>query len=201
MQTTDTISLPASRRDSDFSLERALHMRRSVREFRQAALTQEEVSQLLWAAQGITGGDGLRTAPSGGALYPLELYLVAADVGGLIPGIYRYVSDGHGLKLLLRGDRRREMAQAALGQDCVARAPVILVFAAVPERTTGKYGTRGLRYIHMEIGHAAQNVFLQATALGLGMVVVGAFDDETLRRRLGLPERETPLYLLPVGRP
>lgn len=200
-RSTDRISLPAPRQDSGFSLERALHERRSVREFGKTALTQEEVSQLLWAAQGITSRDGLRTAPSAGALYPLELYLVAGNVQKLDPGIYKYVPPGHKLKKIMAGDQRRELAAAALNQDCVANAAAMLVFTAVERRTTRKYGSRGVRYMHIEVGHAAQNVFLQATALGLGAVVVGAFDDDRLRELLKLPEGEAPLYLMPLGRP
>ena len=199
-RSTDRISLPAPRQDSGFSLERALHERRSVREFSKAALTQEEVSQLLWAAQGITSREGLRTAPSAGALYPLELYLAAGNVQNLDPGIYKYVPAGHKLKKIMAGDQRRELA-AALSQDCVANAAAVLVFTAVERRTTRKYGSRGVRYMHIEVGHAAQNVFLQATALGLGAVVVGAFDDDRLRETLKLPEGEAPLYLMPLGRP
>lgn len=200
-RSTDRISLPAPRQDSGFSLERALHERRSVREFGKTALTQQEVSQFLWAAQGITSRDGLRTAPSAGALYPLELYLAAGNVQNLDPGIYKYVSAGHKLKKIMAGDQRRELAAAALGQDCVANAAAVLVFAAVERRTTRKYASRGVRYMHIEVGHAAQNVFLQATALGLGAVVVGAFDDDRLRETLKLPEGEAPLYLMPLGRP
>jgi SagB-type dehydrogenase family enzyme len=200
-QSTDRISLPAPRQDSGFSLERALSERRSVREFGNAALTQDEVSQLLWAAQGITSRDGLRTAPSAGALYPLELYLVAGHVENLDPGIYKYVSAGHKLMKIMAGDQRRKLAAASLGQDSVADAAVVLVFTAVERRTTRKYGSRGMRYVHIEIGHASQNVFLQATALGLRTVVVGAFEDGAVGELLHLPEGEAPLYLMPLGQP
>ncbi|MBI3778503.1 MAG: SagB/ThcOx family dehydrogenase [Gammaproteobacteria bacterium] len=197
----NTISLPAPRRDSDFSIERALHERRSVREFGEAALTQQEVSQLLWAAQGITSRDGLRTAPSAGALYPLVLYLAVGAVRDLDPGVYKYVPAGHRLMKIIAGDQRRNLAAASLGQDSVANAAAVLVFAAEERRTTRKYGNRGVRYIHIEVGHASQNVFLEATALGLAAVVVGAFDDDRLRETLKLPEGEAPLYLMPLGRP
>ena len=197
----DVISLPAPCLDGGFSLEHALRERRSLREFGKTALTREEISQLLWAAQGITSRDGLRTAPSAGALYPLELYLVAGMVRDLDSGIYKYAPGGHKLVKIVAGDRRRELASAAHGQDCVADAAAVLVFAAAERRTTRKYGSRGVRYVHIETGHAAQNVFLQATALGLGAVVVGAFDDDRLRETLKLPEGEAPLYLMPLGRP
>ena len=197
----DALSLPAPRQDSEFSIERALHERRSVREFGKTALTQDEVSQLLWAAQGITSRDGLRTAPSAGALYPLELYLVVGMVRDLDPGVYRYAPAGHKLMKIIAGDQRHKLASAAHVQDCVADAAAVLVFTAIERRTTRKYGSRGVRYVHIEIGHASQNVFLQATALGLGTVVVGAFEDDAVGELLHLPEGEVPLYLMPLGRP
>ncbi len=197
----DTLSLPLPRQDSGFSLERALHERRSVREFGKAALTQAEVSQLLWAAQGITSHDGLRTAPSAGALYPLELYLVVGMVRDLDPGVYKYTPSGHKLMKIIAGDQRHKLASAAHGQDSVADAAAVLVFTAVERRTTRKYGSRGVRYVHIEIGHASQNVFLQAMALGLGTVVVGAFEDDRVGELLNLPQGEAPLYLMPLGRP
>lgn len=197
----DTLSLPAPLQDSAFSLERALHERRSVREFGKAALTQEEVSQLLWAAQGITTRDGLRTAPSAGALYPLELYLAVGMVRDLDPGVYKYSPAGHKIMKIIAGDQRHKLAAAAYDQDSVAEAAAVLVFTAVERRTTRKYGNRGVRYIHIEVGHASQNVFLEATALGLGAVVVGAFEDDAVGKLLQLPEGETPLYLMPLGRP
>lgn len=199
-RSTERITLPAPRQESDFSLERALSERRSIREFGAAALTKEEVSQLLWAAQGVTNRDGLRTAPSAGALYPLELYLAAGNIQNLEPGVYKYIPAGHMLMKIMAGDPRRKLADASLGQDSVATAAAVLVFAAVERRTTRKYGHRGVRYIHIEVGHAAQNVFLEATALGLGAVVVGAFDDDRLRETLNLPEGESPFYLMPLGR-
>lgn len=197
----ETFSLPPPRADGDFSVERALRERRSRREFGRASLTIAEVSQLLWAAQGVTRRDGLRTAPSAGALYPLELHLVVGVVQGLEPGIYRYVPAEHKLVRKVSGEHRRGLAAAALGQESVADAAVVLVFTAVERRTTRKYGSRGVRYIHIEAGHAAQNVLLQATALGLGAVVVGAFDDAGVAALLNLPSGEAPLYIIPLGRP
>lgn len=194
MRTTEAIALPAPRADSGVSVEHALRERRSVREFRPAPLTLEEIAQLLWAAQGISG-DGLRTAPSAGALFPLELYVVADA------GIRRYLPAQHALAPVAAGDRRRDLASAALGQDCIADASIVLVITAVPGRTSGKYGTRGQRYVHLEVGHAAQNVLLQATALGLAAVPVGAFDDAKVADVLALPKGEAPLYLIALGRP
>lgn len=197
----DVVSLPAPRLDSQVSVERVLRSRRSVREFRKAPITLTEVSQLLWAAQGVTHGDGFRTAPSAGALYPLELYLIAGEVTGLSAGVYRYEPGKNQLLKILDGDLRTPLAHAALDQSWIGNAAAVLAFAAVPERTTRKYSERGIRYIHMEIGHAAQNVLLEAVALDLGTAVVGAFVDEQVQTLLQLPKDQPVLYLIPVGKP
>jgi SagB-type dehydrogenase family enzyme len=175
-------------------------MRRSIREFAPGALALAEVGQLLWAAQGITDSVGLRTAPSAGALYPLEVCLAAGEVSALTPGLYRYDPNRHILAKTEDGDRRTELANAALGQAWIAAAAAILVLAAVYRRTTDKYGARGERYVHIEIGHAAQNIYLQALALGLGTTEVGAFDDRAVKAVLGLPGDQTPLAIMPIGR-
>ena len=188
-------------RSSERSVESVLQVRRSVREYSRKPLTQDELAQLLWAAQGVTGPEGLRTAPSAGALYPLEVDVVIGDVDGLPSAIYRYKPDRHELVLTREGDRRRELSAAALGQDCVEAGAAVIALSGVYERTTAKYGERGIRYVHMEVGHAAQNVCLQAAALGLGAVVVGAFEDGREKRVLGLARDEEPLSLMPVGRP
>jgi SagB-type dehydrogenase family enzyme len=188
-------------RSSERSVESVLQVRRSVREYSRKPLTQDELAQLLWAAQGVTGPEGLRTAPSAGALYPLEVDVVIGDVDGLPSAIYRYKPDRHELVLTREGDRRRELSAAALGQDCVEAGAAVIALSGVVERTSAKYGERGIRYVHMEVGHAAQNVCLQAAALGLGAVVVGAFEDGRVKRVLGLARDEEPLSLLPVGRP
>jgi SagB-type dehydrogenase family enzyme len=195
-----TIRLPEPRAASPTSIEEALRRRRSLREFGRAGLTLAEVAQLLWAAQGRTSADGRRTAPSAGALYPLEVLLVVGRVDGLAPGVYRYQPADHALEQTIQGDRREALAEAALGQDWAARAPVLLVVAAAHERTARKYGARADRYVAIEAGAAAQNVALQAVALGLGSVVVGAFDDAEVARLAGLAAGERPLAILPVGR-
>lgn len=194
------LELPEPRYDGNVSLEQALLQRRSVRDCTGEPLTLAEVSQLLWAAQGITDARGFRTAPSAGALYPLELYVVVGDVRGLTAGVYRYEPEGHQLLRLTDGDERPGLAEAALGQGFVEAAAVDFVVTGVYERTTAKYGDRGVRYVHQEAGHAAQNLCLQATALGLGAVPVGAFYDDEVIRLLNLPGNETPLYIIPVGR-
>ncbi len=197
----DTVmKLPEPRYDSEVSLEQSLLQRRSTRSYTGQPLTLQEVSQLLWAAQGITDPEGLRTAPSAGALYPLEVYVLVGDVQSLPPGVYRYEPDGHQLVKTMDGDKRAGLANAALGQGCVKEGAVAFVFTGVYERTTGKYGDRGIRYVHIEVGHAAQNLCLQATVMGLGAVTVGAFYDEQVTKLLDLPEKEQPLYIIPVGR-
>lgn len=196
------VALPGPNLEGGVPVERALARRRSVRAFAPEALPLAAVSQLLWAAQGITDpAAGLRTAPSAGALYPLEVYLVAGAVSDIRPGVYRYDPRRHALLPRSEGDVRAGVADAALSQDWVAEAPAIVVLAAVPERTGRKYGERAPRYVHMEVGHAAQNVYLQATALALGTTLVGAFRDAELARVLGLPEEVKPLALLPIGKP
>ena len=197
----NSIALPEPRVDSDTSVEAALSRRRSVREYSDAPLTLSEVGQLLWAAQGITG-DNLRyrAAPSAGALYPLELYVAAGNVEDLAPGVYRYRPQSQALVPVIEGDAGAALARAALGQAWIEDGAVVLVFAAVYERTTQKYGARGRQYVHMELGHAAQNVYLQAEALDLGTVAVGAFDEGEVRRVTGMANDEVPLYLMPVGR-
>lgn len=192
------VSLPAPPMAGTMSLEEALAHRRSVREFSAGALTLAEISRLVWAAQGVTDSER-RTAPSAGATYPLEVYLVAADVEGLVPGVYRYRPGLHRLEAVTEGDIRLPLAIAAVGQEWVSRVAMVVVIAAVFERTTARYGRRGQRYVHMEAGHAAQNLLLQATAMGLGATPVGAFDDIEVSRLMHLPAGETPLYLIPVG--
>lgn len=194
------LSLPPIETKGALSIEEAIQLRRSVRDFGRGTLDLTDVSQLLWSAQGITGRRGLRTAPSAGALYPLELYVVAGNVEGLSAGVYHYRPKTHELVSLASEDRRHALASAALNQRWVSRAPAVLVIAGVYERTEKKYGGRARRYVHMEVGHAAQNIYLQATARKLGTVMVGAFNDNEAQEVLGLPPDHKPLGLMPVGR-
>ena len=194
------VTLPPPRYDGAASLEYALRYRRSIREFARGALTLAEVGQLLWGAQGITHPMGFRTAPSPGALYPLVSYLVTGEVSSLTPGVYRYAPEEHALATSGGGDRRAALSSAALGQSWIADAAAVLVLTAVYLRTTGKYGARGQRYVHIEIGHAAQNVYLQAFALGLGTTEVGAFDDDAVKTALALADDQDPLAIMPIGR-
>ena len=194
------IVLPEPRLESKVSTEEALLKRRSVREYGNTPLSLQEVSQLLWAAQGITGAYGMRTAPSAGALYPIELYLVTGRVDELAAGIYRYRPKGHNLLKLVEGDKRRDLYLAALEQEAVRDAAAAIVIAAVYGRTTIKYGTRGMRYVHMEVGSVAQNIYLQGVSLKLGTVFIGAFDDKKVKRVINMPEKEEPLAIMPIGR-
>jgi len=194
------ITLPKPIHEGRISVEEALLVRRSTRSFKDDPVTLRETAQLLWAAQGINRPHGYRTCPSAGALFPLELRLVVGKVDGLPQGVYRYSSDKHQLTQSGTEDVRARLAEAALGQSMLAHAPVTLAFCAVYERTTGKYGQRGMRYIFMEAGHAAQNVHLQAVPLNLGTVVVGAFSDDRVKKVLALDRNENPLYLMPIGR-
>jgi len=200
---TPAISLPDPRLKGEMSLEEAILNRRSRRDFGDSALALAEVSQILWAAQGITDETGLRAAPSAGALYPLELYLVVGERGveGLEEGVYHYLPQSHSLQLTLAGDVRQTLARLSAEQMFIAEAPLSLLITAEYERTTKKYGDRGVRYVHMEAGHVAQNVYLQAEALGLGTVTVGAFQDEEIAQALALPPAFRPLYVMPIGRP
>ncbi|UCH32977.1 MAG: SagB/ThcOx family dehydrogenase [Armatimonadota bacterium] len=190
----DTVALPQPVTQGRMSVEEAIRRRRSCRDFRGEDLTVEQVSQISWSAQGITGPPHLRAAPSAGACYPLELYLVCRH------GLFRYLPHEHAVVKTSERDHRERLARAALGQAFIAEAPLTVALAAVYERTTRRYGDRGLRYVYMDVGVAAENVHLQAEALGLGSVSVGAFDDNAVARALDLPEQEQPVYLIPVGR-
>jgi SagB-type dehydrogenase family enzyme len=194
------ITLPSPVVEHHCELNHALQFRRSFREFTDEPVSLTEVGRLLWAAQGITSLGGFRTAPSAGGLYPLEVYLVAGLVEDLPAGIYKYNAAKHGLVKTADGDHRADLAAASLGQLWIGQAAAIIAFSAVPERTTRRYGERGHRYVYMEVGHAGQNVSLEAVALGLGTVVVAAFSDADVKRALHLPKDEEPLYLMPVGR-
>ena len=197
----ETIALPEPAGTGDVSLEETLRDRRSVRTYSAEPLTLAQVGQLLWAGQGITSPEGWRTAPSAGGLYPLSLHVVAGNVRDLPAGVYTYRPDGHAFELLREGDRRADLARASLDQSWVGEGAISIVVAADYAITEAKYGDRAARYVQMEAGHVAQNLCLQAVALGLGLVTVGAFDDNGIRDTLGLPDNLYPLYVIPVGNP
>jgi SagB-type dehydrogenase family enzyme len=196
----ETLRLPDPQYEGPFSVESTLLRRRSVRRYMEKPLTLAEISQLLWAAQGVTHDRGYRTAPSAGALYPLEVYVIAGNVTGLAAGVYRYMADQHALLQTVKGDKRAQLCRAALNQTSIKNAPAVIVFCAVYQRVTIKYGRRGIRYVFMEVGHSAQNVCLQAVSLGLGTVTIGAFADDRVTRIINCRENEDPLYIMPVGK-
>ncbi|MGD9108847.1 MAG: SagB/ThcOx family dehydrogenase [Gammaproteobacteria bacterium] len=184
------VSLPKPAIIQSMNLNEAIQKRRSVRHFIAKPLSAEQISLLLWSAQGITDARrGLRAAPSAGALYPLEVYLVKPD------GVWHYLVRQHALQQVITHDLRKNLFRAALSQS----APMNIVIAADYARTTVKYGQRGHRYVHMEVGHAAQNILLEAQALGLSAVTIGAFNDSVVNKLLQLPKKQTALYIISVG--
>ena len=196
----EALQLPEPVLDGDMSLEKALTLRRSIRQYTNEPLTLSELSQLLWSAQGITDSQGLRTAPSAGATYPLELYIMVNRVEGLHKGIYHYMVHDHQLAFLRATDMANDLARACLNQSMIAEGGAVLIFVADFERTTERYGERGVRFVYNEIGHASQNVYLQAAVLQLGTVVIGAYHDDEVEELLQLDEPYRVLYLMPVGR-
>ncbi len=206
----DMIKLPAPKLKSSVSVEETMLNRRSIRDFKPDALSLEQVSQVLWAAYGITKEmstpsflrGGLKTAPSAGALYPLEIYVVIGNVKGLEKGIYKYLPEGHFLMKTYDQDVRKELAEAALNQEFIEQAPISLFYSAVFSRTTKKYKSRGReRYVCMDLGHSAENVCLQVVAMGLGTCAVGAFEDRMVSNVMMIPDEEEPLYIMPIGYP
>lgn len=198
------IHLPSPAFKGGMSLAEALHDRRTVRSFAFRPLSLDQLSQLLWACYGITDARSrARTAPSAGALYPLDCYLAAGEkgVGGLEAGVYHYLPLEHALAATILGDKRREVARASLSQFWMAEAPIMVIITAEYQRTMGRYRERGTRYVLMEVGHAGENLFLQSVAIGLGAGIVGAFDDKAVAGALQLPTRHEPLLIVPVGYP
>jgi len=189
----EIIKLPKPNKSGSMPLEHAIAVRRSRRHFLPKSLTLEQIGQLAWAAQGQNAGSRYRTTPSAGATYPLELFVINNE------GMFRYLPDKHALEKLADQDLRSPLASAAWGQQFIQAAPLTLVFAAEFTRTTGHYGKRGIRYVYMEAGHAAQNVHLQAESLGLGSVAVGAFDDNSVSKVLSLQQNLEPIYMVAIG--
>ena len=200
-QDPHVIKLPQPSYTGLISVEEALHKRRSMRVYSKEPLSIREISQILWAAQGITEEKYvLRTAPSAGALYPLEIYIAVSNVNELNPGVYKYKPQNHALKKIDEGDKRLDISNAALQQDAIENSSAILIIFAVYERTAVKYGSRAERYIHIEVGSVGQNIYLQSVSLGLGTVMIGAFKDEVLKRVLALQINESPLAIMPLGK-
>ncbi|MGB9852916.1 MAG: SagB/ThcOx family dehydrogenase [Candidatus Kapaibacteriota bacterium] len=196
------IMLPKANYEGRTSLEKVIATRRSVRNFKDEGITLSNIAQLLWAAQGVTDKiNRFRTAPSAGALYPLEVFVAVRKADGLGPGVYKYLPDGHKLVKIKDGDVSKAIMKEALWQEWVEKSAIIIVYSAVFGRTTWKYGERGIQYVYMEVGHSAQNVCLQAVSLGLATTTIGAFNDAGIKSVIGMKENETPLYILPVGIP
>ncbi len=185
--------LPPPTVKGTMSVEEALSTRRSVREYSSTDLSENDLSQIVWAAQGITDSQGFRAAPSAGALYPIEVYVVNTE------GVYHYIPLNHSLEKIKEGNVKGDLMRAALNQNAVGQAPLDLVIAGVYERTAVKYGDRAERYVHLEAGHVAQNVLLQCTALHLGAVPIGAFDDAKVQDVLGISREYHPLYIISIG--
>lgn len=207
----EEVLLPLPAKVSAITVEEAILLRKSVREWSNSPITIEQLSMILWASQGVVeeiGGWLRRAAPSAGATYPLEVYVVIGERGVLFnngdylgAGVYLYNYARHSLRLVKRGDFRDELWAASLWQEWVRSAPVSIVICAVYERTTQRYGERGIRYVHLEAGHVGQNIYLMSTALGLGTVAIGAFYDDEVARVIGAGPDERPLYIFPVGVP
>jgi SagB-type dehydrogenase family enzyme len=206
------IRLPSCQLKGKVSLEETIVRRRSVRRYRREPLHLSQLSQILWSAQGITGSKGLRAAPSAGATYPLEIFVVVGRQAVIVSeskqptqelqaGVYHYQVDSHSLILKKATDLRPDLARATLDQEFIIDAPVAIIICALHHRTSHRYGGRGERYVHIEVGHVGENIHLQAVALGLATVEVGAFRDEEVREVLGLKEQIEPLYVMPVGKP
>jgi SagB-type dehydrogenase family enzyme len=190
----ETIKLPSPRYDSEVSIEKALLERRSIRSYKEEPLTLHELSQILWAAQGITETKrGLRTAPSARALFMVEVYVLLGNVTNLPMGAYKYQPQGHELIKMADGDKKAELFKA-VGQASIKNAPAVLVFSGLSEKTQRP------PWMYLEAGHAAQNVYLQAVSLKMGGVVMAGFKDEDVRKVLNLSEKEQPIYIMPIGK-
>lgn len=202
-----TIQLPQPEFKGKVSVEEAIKARRTVREFSEQVMTLKELSQLLWSAQGITGeitGHGLtfklKTVPSAGALYPLNVYVSVKDkaVEGLAPGIYKYIPDTHSIKLVIEGDQTKRVEEAVLGQ-AISRANVTFIITSESYKTTKKYAERAVQYIYLEAGHLGQNLQLQGEAMGIGTWLIGAYWDGKLVDILKLSYMEIPVYVIAAG--
>jgi SagB-type dehydrogenase family enzyme len=197
----EAVKLPPPVKTGGMSLAEALEVRRTVRRFASRPLDLAQVSQLLWSAGGASDPRGLRTAPSAGATYPLDLYLVVGERGvkDLPAGVYHYQVEAHALALVATGDARAAVVRASLHQSWMAEAPVMVLITGEYRRCSARYGERGVRYTHMESGNVSQNLFLAAEALGLGAGIVGAFKDKSLAQAVKLPPAHEPLLVMPVG--
>jgi SagB-type dehydrogenase family enzyme len=183
----------------------AIYHRRSIRNFKSDPMTKNVLSQLLWATQGITHeavGFEFRAAPSAGALYPVETYLVIHNIEEIEPGIYHYNVQNHELEQLEKGDFRESSARAALDQDMAFSANVVFIWTAVFQRSKWKYDQRAYRYVYLDAGHIAQNLALAAVSLNLGTCQIGALYDDEVNKLIGIDgEEESVIYMTVVGQP
>lgn len=201
MNDTKTVILPKPDLSGTMPIEQTLQKRRSIRSYSDKPLTLQEISQLAWSAQGISDErSGFRTAPSAGATYPMEIYLLVTGLADVAEGVYRYNNREHTLEKKINGDMRQNLFEVSLRQPSITNAPVVMVITGVLERTEQRYGQRALRYVYMEAGHVAQNVYLQGVVLDVGTVVIGAFQDEGVSRVMELEDGEHPLYIMPLGK-
>jgi len=197
---TEAIELPEPRKRGALSIEEAIGKRRSRRSYTNDQVLATDISQLCWAAQGVTQpANGFRAAPSAGALYPIDLFVVVGN-SDLEPGVYHYSYAEHSLEPLRKGDYRKQLREASLGQEWIENGALDFVITAVYDRTTVKYGDRGRdRYVPIEAGCVAENIYLQAEALNLGTVSVGAFNDDQVREVISAPSKYVPLLVMPIG--
>ncbi len=197
----EQIILPNPKKTWNLTVEEALQQRRSIRSFQDSYLTMDELGQILWAAQGITDDNYKRTAPSAWATYPLEIYVAVNNVEDIHQWVYYYDNKNHELKRIVKGNVSDELTSAALGQSFVGDAAVNFIIAGKYERTTLRYSDRWKQYVHMEVGHVGQNIYLQCEALDLWTVAIGAFNDEEVRQILDVWKEKTPFYIMPVWKP
>ena len=189
-----SIQLPEPEIKGNISLEECINKRESIRKFWDKKISKEQLSQLFWAAQGKKGSK--RTVPSAGAIYPLELY---ATLKGY--GMFHYNTRNHSLELIKEEDRCMELGEASWDQTFICEAPLSIIICGDFQKINRRYGNRGIRYTYIEVGHCAQNILLEAVALGLGSVPIGAYEDKKVKIVLGLPDNLVPLYIIPIGYP
>ncbi|MCK4651379.1 SagB/ThcOx family dehydrogenase [Candidatus Babeliales bacterium] len=196
---TTKLMLPSS--TGNISIEKTIKKRRSIREFKNIPLSSLEISQLLWSAQGITNKkENFRATPSAGALYPLEIYIVCGNVQNLETGVYKYNPKKHELNSIQKGDKRNELFNACLQQKSIQKAPASIVICAIYDKTTKKYGARGKQYVHMEVGAASENIYLQAISLDIGTVFIGGFENDKVQKTINSKKEEIPLCVMPLGK-
>ena len=183
-------------------VEEAIRRRRSIREYLRKPMTLDKLSQILWAAQGITDSQsGHRAAPSPGAKYTLELYVFAREGGvtELPAGLYHYEPASHSITRVKTGDYSAALQLAAKDQEQVGTAAAVVAITGIFERAMMKYGERGIQYALQESGSAGENIYIEATAVGLGTVMMGSFDEDEVGRLVGVEKGEKPLLLMPLG--